>query len=345
MKKSKSSTLIVAAVLLLSGSTFAAFADNNSQDSNKSRPTEDSSTQNKVANGEGPEVRFGKPSRIISSDDDQRDYDQKDGVISGVATLGSRIFEARVINAASPATVVKSPNLVKHSGSAMPVTHLYAIYWGSSFPNGYQADVNGFLGSIGAGTNPLNALMSQYMTNKKVANSTTFTTTSYSQSVFTDTTSNPPTAAPTTSSILAEVYKVVVTNAKQKIDPAGMYLVFTNNYPASANYCAWHGAGSVNKGSTFTVAYQPFLGGTAGCAASYMANYTQGSSISGVDSVANVASHEIYETITDPLLNAWYDSAGAEIADKCSWYFGSTKIGVYSVQPEWSNAVTGCAKS
>ena len=31
-----------------------------------------------------------------------------------------------------------------------------------------------------------------------------------------------------------------------------------------------------------------------------------------------------YETITDPFLNAWYDSVGSENADKCAWTFGTT---------------------
>jgi hypothetical protein len=76
-----------------------------------------------------------------------------------------------------------------------------------------------------------------------------------------------------------------------------------------------------------------------------MTGYSLGSTISGVDAVAHVASHEIYETITDPQLNAWFDSSGAEIGDKCAWYFGSTKVGAYSVQTEWSNAKSGCATS
>jgi hypothetical protein len=35
-----------------------------------------------------------------------------------------------------------------------------------------------------------------------------------------------------------------------------------------------------------------------------------------------VIAHELEETNTDPHLNAWYDSSGAENADKCAWTFG-----------------------
>ena len=32
--------------------------------------------------------------------------------------------------------------------------------------------------------------------------------------------------------------------------------------------------------------------------------------------------HELVEAVSDPQLNAWYDSAGYENADKCAWTFG-----------------------
>ena len=39
----------------------------------------------------------------------------------------------------------------------------------------------------------------------------------------------------------------------------------------------------------------------------------------------SVIAHELEETTTDPDLNAWYDSSGAENADKCAWTFGSAQ--------------------
>jgi hypothetical protein len=117
-------------------------------------------------------------------------------------------------------------------------------------------------------------------------------------------------------------------------------MVFTNNFPAKAGYCAWHGAGSVSGSANFAIAYQPYLANQSGCSASYLAGYKAKTNVA-VDSVANVASHEIYETVTDPLLNAWYDSAGAEIGDKCAWKTATTIYG-YSVQTEWDNSISGC---
>jgi len=317
-------TLSALSILALSALLFNSAISANAEDQGRG--------QSKQSNEQGPQVRFGTPTKTISSDADQREYDQQDGGIAGVSVVGSRIFESKV-NSGATAGATTVSNLVKHAGNAMPVTKIYSIFWGPSFTaTNYQSNVNTFLSKIGS--SPYDSVTTQYMPNPSVANSMSFVRT------FTDLTT-PPTTAPTTASILAEVYKVVVTNSAQAIDPQGLYMVFTNNIPSKINYCAWHGAGSVNKGATFTIAYQPYLGSASGCSASFLTGYRPVTN-TAVDAVANVASHEIYETITDPLLNAWYDSANAEIGDKCAWKTATVVAGYY-VQTEWSNKLSGCA--
>jgi hypothetical protein len=74
----------------------------------------------------------------------------------------------------------------------------------------------------------------------------------------------------------------------------------------------------------------------------------------GADGMASVIAHELNETVTDPLLNAWFDSAGQEVGDKCAWNFGTTfttpngatanlTLGSsnYLVQQNWVNSGTG----
>ena len=46
--------------------------------------------------------------------------------------------------------------------------------------------------------------------------------------------------------------------------------------------------------------------------------------VGGADGMANVMSHELEEAISDPDLNAWFDSSGQENADKCNFNFGAT---------------------
>ncbi len=71
------------------------------------------------------------------------------------------------------------------------------------------------------------------------------------------------------------------------------------------------------------------------------------------DSTINVTSHEQMEAATDPLINAWYDSSGAEIGDKCAWRFGTVGANganetwnghPYIVQLEWSNVKHACVR-
>jgi hypothetical protein len=78
-----------------------------------------------------------------------------------------------------------------------------------------------------------------------------------------------------------------------------------------------------------------------------------------VDSTNNVLSHELFETITDPDFDAWFNKPGAldlqgeEIGDECSFYdfnliyfdVPTFKIGkkLYAVQREWDNSQHGCS--
>jgi hypothetical protein len=71
------------------------------------------------------------------------------------------------------------------------------------------------------------------------------------------------------------------------------------------------------------------------------------------DSQIEVVSHELFEAVTDPLLNAWQGTGGvsAENGDLCNGQNGVTNASganvylnnnPYTVQIDWSNAVHGC---
>lgn len=110
---------------------------------------------------------------------------------------------------------------------------------------------------------------------------------------------------------------------------------------ASNAFCAYH-----NYFGTNTIyAVMPY-------AASFSCNGGQGpNSDQAADETINVTSHEQMEAATDPLLNAWLDSSGQEIGDKCAWTFGTINAdgsnvnwngNPYLVQQEWDNAQSGC---
>ncbi len=98
----------------------------------------------------------------------------------------------------------------------------------------------------------------------------------------------------------------------------------------------------------------------AACPAGCMAQQTNSPNNNpGADGMASVLAHELAETMTDPQFNAWYDVAGEESADKCSWTFGDTysvsngamanmRLGGrdFLIQRTWVNADGGyCAAS
>ncbi|MEY2424138.1 MAG: hypothetical protein QOI95_4205 [Acidimicrobiaceae bacterium] len=149
-----------------------------------------------------------------------------------------------------------------------------------------------------------------------------------------------------------------VTAGRLPKDANGVYFVLTS---ADVNetsgfltqYCGWHTHGTIS-GSDLKYSFvgDPTRGMSA-CAA-------QGTSPNGnapADAMASVIAHELEETVTDPDLNAWYDSRGYENADKCAWTFGTTyttsngskanmTLGTrnYLIQRNWLNASGGlCA--
>jgi hypothetical protein len=75
------------------------------------------------------------------------------------------------------------------------------------------------------------------------------------------------------------------------------------------------------------------------------------------DLAANTATHEIMETATNPLGNAWFGSSGAEIGDLCGFIFGTNTWGsgagagnqmwngvIMEVQEEFDNHFGDCVQ-
>jgi hypothetical protein len=156
----------------------------------------------------------------------------------------------------------------------------------------------------------------------------------------------------------------LVTNAlkagKFPADPNGVYFVLTAPFVAETSgfltqYCGWHTYNFYNG----TPIQYSFVGNAAANmgACSVQSNGPNGDG--KADAMVSVIAHELEESATDPQLNAWYDSTGAENADKCAWTFGSTyaapngtaanmTIGPrnYLIQQNWVNAAGGyCAVS
>ena len=144
-------------------------------------------------------------------------------------------------------------------------------------------------------------------------------------------------------------------------DPSTVYAIFSADRVNlgggfGTQYCAYHTHGTVTVGAvsktvlyaamSYNYAYPSAC--TSGLAAA------NGSADPGADYEVNTLAHEVEETTTDMMGNAWYDSRGYENADKCAWTWGATyttvaggkanmTIGVknFLVQRNWVNAGSG----
>ena len=141
-------------------------------------------------------------------------------------------------------------------------------------------------------------------------------------------------------------------------DPNGVYFVLTSKEIKESSgfctqYCAWHTHGSINGQD---IKYG-FVGNPLQCPSACSAQTVSPNSNVGADGMANLIAHELSESVTDPDLNAWFDTKGNENADKCAWTFGTTtKLtsgALYNVtfgslhwliQQIWENAAGGSCK-
>ena len=236
-----------------------------------------------------------------------------------------------------------SPNLSWHGGPVIsgPGAVAEVIFWGPNWGNsawvgdkisGIESFYRGVGGSTYAGTN------TEYTgSNGSVVSSVTYS--GYHLDL-----STAPKNANVTSPILNEVCRQIQTPVSN-----GYYPVYIDNPRGHAGFCAWHSAGSCN-GVPVQFAFFFNLDGDAGCDP----QDTSGLHSQGMAALANVSGHELSEMLTDPRLNAWYDSGGAENADKCAWRFGTPLLAFsngssWKIQGNWSNnaynSSTGYANS
>ena len=230
--------------------------------------------------------------------------------------------------AAAHAKHTSSPNLIYHGGPVRTsTTSVYPIFWGASWPS-YSGDeitgIDGFYASVGnssyVGTNTEYTDRSGHVSAAVTANPIKIDG------------SAAIAGAPQTSDILAEVARIYPSPTAN-----AYYPVYVDQPRGHARYCAWHSAGTIN-GVTVRIGFFFKPDGDPGCDPQSPST-TQSE---GLAALGNVSGHELSEMLTDPELNAWYDSRGDENADKCAWTFGSTLLTLgktsWKIQGNWSNA-------
>lgn len=260
--------------------------------------------------------------------------------------------------------------MVYHGGPVMQAgTKVAAVYWSAStiYPGGPTAGNNGagsgdgslvgyFMSNIG-GT-PYFGINSSYTdgNNQAIANSVSYT------QYWANNSFNVPAGSQSVSDaqILA-MLQYGFNNSKLTFDANTLYAVFT---AGSVNlgggfgtqYCAYHTHGTVVVGGiskTVLYAAMPYNDAYPGACTNGTA---PPNGDAGADAEVNTLVHEIEETTTDMMANAWFDRRGYENADKCAWTWGTTyssgggvanvHVGTkdFLIQQNWKNSGSGgCA--
>ena len=117
-----------------------------------------------------------------------------------------------------------------------------------------------------------------------------------------------------------------LSSGKLPYDNNGVYFVLTSSNVSESSgfcsqYCGWHTRGTL---AGRDIKYS-FVGNANRCLSGCSAQTISPNGNAGVDAMISVVAHELEETVTDPDLNAWFDSSGAENGDKCAWTFGSAQ--------------------
>jgi hypothetical protein len=254
----------------------------------------------------------------------EQDLDQS-GDNGGGEPHDAKVYHAR--GNAQPGGATSSPNLTWHGGPVITAgTVVQPIFWGTSWGSpgdkisGMNALYAGFGGSKYMGTNTEYTDGSGHVSAAVTARAAVVDTSAAARN------------GSRTSTILAEVCKLYPNPT-----PNAYYPVYIDNKRGHSGYCAWHSTGTCN-GVRVQFGFFFKLDGDNGCD-------PQDSSTTwsqGTEALANVSGHELSEMVTDPQLNAWYDSSGAENSDKCAWTFSGTRVALgsssWKIQGNWSNA-------
>jgi len=244
--------------------------------------------------------------------------------------------------------VVQGNGINYHGGPVIEgTTHIYYIWYGDWTKDaGANAILTDFANNIG-GSPYFNINTTYGDTNANVENSVLYVSSASDSGSF---------GASLTDNDIWAITTNAISSGKLPLDGNGVYFVLTapgvnETSGFLTQYCGWHSYGTYGS----TNVKVAFVGDPAGPSLGNCAAQTA-SSPNGdpsADAMASIIGHELEESVTDPLLNAWYDSSGNENADKCAWTFGATYqsngafanmlLGSrnYLIQQDWLNANGG----
>ncbi|KAI9193234.1 uncharacterized protein BJ171DRAFT_640914 [Polychytrium aggregatum] len=239
---------------------------------------------------------------------------------------------------ASNLATTTTTRLIYGSGPIVPNVNVHPIYYGSNV--NYQSQLNTFYSAI-VGSSYL-AWLSEYDTPSQNIGTGTFSS-SIVKSIGPNTTIDNSAIQTWLHGLVASGTLVPTQNTYYPIHFPPGYTITAGGEQSCVVFCAFHSAvyiGDIPGTQIYYLTYgvMPDLS-TSGCAGGC------GSDPSTLNNLQSVSSHELFETITDPIFNGWTDGNGNEIGDLCN-HIHATITGTdgnnYIVQKQWSNAHQGC---
>jgi len=277
-----------------------------------------------------------------------------------------------------------SPPLLWHGGPVMPSHEAFAIFWapsGYSFPSGYEAGITEYLENVAAASG-LSTNVYSVSAQYEGSNGHAIYEDSFGGSVA-DTHAYPSTGTcPAYEGFNGADYTACLSDAKLQAEvqavraeqgwPSGIEAEYYMVLPPQVGscfgttvgsgcfdkeFCAYHSFAESPTAVYANISYSPE--DPSGCG---VGEYPNGTSNGKIDDSLSSLSHEANESITDPLLNAWFDKKGFENGDECrntpfeedygaplggsagSLFNESINGGHYYLQQEWSNDINNCAQ-
>ena len=260
--------------------------------------------------------------------------------------MGDRIRSAGPNNKSS--VQFDTGNQIQYWGGSvlLGTTHVYIIWYGT-FDSGTMSIINTLVGSIGG--SPYFNINTGYFDSGGNSVSNSVTLAGSVQNNYTR-------GKSLHSSAIGSIVSDALAAGQVPLDANGIYMVLTAGDVSvsgfGSSFCGYHSVETIGSASV----HYAFIGNPApshlnGCA---QQQTNSPNNNPGADAMASTIAHELEETVTDPNLDAWFDSGGEEIADKCAWNFGTTytvsngsianmNLGGnnYLIQQDWVNASGG----
>jgi hypothetical protein len=228
--------------------------------------------------------------------------------------------------------VVQGNGISYHNGPVMHgTTNIYYIWYGDwSQDAGANAILTGFASNIG-GSPYFNINTTYGDTTANVTNAVHYAS---------STTNSGTLGTSLNDNSIWSIVTGAISGGSLPLDSNGVYFVLTAPGVAETTgfltqYCGWHTYGTYNGTNVKFSFVGDAKGPSLGSCAIQTASSPNGDP--SADAMASVIAHELEESVTDPLLNAWYDSTGEENADKCAWTFGTE----YTVNNSHANMLLG----